>query len=108
MPAALLNNVAVVSASYTDALTVVFSFGRRSFALNTFNSAIFYQLAVTPASGQSGVPEWEMQEHYLAPSLSNFDDPTTEGFPEGRQFAGIRIRSAVDPVPTNPSRVTVA
>lgn len=104
-----LNNAAVTSASYTDALTVVFGFARNAFALHTFNSAIYYKLGSIPlGTGRAGSPEWEAGEHYLAPSLSVFDDAPSEGLPAGSQFAGIQIRSAVSPVPASPARVTVA
>jgi len=104
MPVSLLNNV-VVQATYVDALTVDFGRARDGFALHTFNSAIFYQLALFPFAG--GSIEWEAGEHYLAPSLSSFDSADAEGF-VGRKFGGIRVRSAVVPLPASPARVTVA
>jgi hypothetical protein len=104
VPVANLNNAEVLSESYTDALTVVFSRNRSAFACQVFNNAIYYQLALNPASGQSGVPEWEPAEHYLVPSLNSFTDPVAEGFPPGRQFSGIRFRAAAA---ASPARVSV-
>lgn len=104
MPVALLNNV-VVQATYVDALTVDFGRARDGFALHTFNNAIFYQLALWPFAGSA--IEFEAGEHYLAPSLSSFSSAEAEGFP-GRKFGGIRVRSAIVPLPAAPARVTVA
>jgi hypothetical protein len=105
VPVAILNNTATQDA-YVDALTVVFGFPRHAFSLNVFNAAIYYKVgAINQGDYRGGNVNWETQEHYLAPSLSTFDDPTMEGFPSGYQFAGIQVRSAATGVP---ARVTVA
>jgi hypothetical protein len=103
VPVARLNNAAVTSAAYTDALTVDFGRARPSFSLFVFNAGVFYQLALYPLTG--GDVEWEPGEHYLAPSNNTFRDPAAEGFPAGRQFGGVRVRAANA---TFPARVTVA
>jgi hypothetical protein len=102
MPVPYLNNVATQN-GYVDALTVQFSFARKAFAVNVFNAAIYYKVGVTAQSGRDIV--WESDEHFLAPSLSTFEDPTAEGFAEGVKFAGIKLRSAVA---GTPARVTVS
>lgn len=101
MPVAFLNNAATQD-NYVDALTVSFQRPRRSFTLNTFNNAIFYRLAIVSTSVRD--PAFEPNEHYLAPSNSNFTNAEEEGFPEDAQFAGVMVRSAVA---GTPARITV-
>lgn len=95
MPANL--NAVSTQNTYVDALTVQFAFPRKSFAVNVFNASVMYQVAVYGPAGRE--PSWETLEHQLAPSLSSFDDPPSEGFPPGSQYAGIRIRSAIAGTP---------
>ena len=105
MPQTSLNNVAVQT-TYVDDLTVDFGRARAAFALHVFSQAVFYQVALYPMAG--GSIEWESGEHFLAPSLSSFKSAEAEGFGANRQFGGIRVRSAVVPLPTVVARVTVA
>ena len=91
MPQPNLNNVAT-QATYVDALTVLFPFARTSFSANAAGQAIYYRLAwVTEANGRD--VQWEANEHYLLPSMSNFQDAQAEGLPAGALFKGIQIRS---------------
>lgn len=101
MPVAFLNNAATQD-NYVDALTVFFPRPRRSFTLNCFNNALYYQLAIVSTSVRD--PAFEPAEHYLAPSNSNFADPEEEGFPPDVQFAGVKVRSAATGLP---ARVTI-
>lgn len=100
MAVPILNNVATGNV-YSEALTCVFSYPKPAFALNVFNAAIFYQLAIPGASGQSRDIVWDGFEHYLAPANTNFTDPNNEGFSGATTFAGVRIRSAVTGTPAN-------
>lgn len=98
MSVAALNNVATQD-SYVDALTVIFPRPRPSFTLHVFNAAIFYTIAVFDLGGRDAT--FAPDEHMLLPSLNNFRDPVTEGFPPGTMWAGIKLRSAVAGTPGN-------
>jgi hypothetical protein len=102
MPVASLNNAATQN-GYVDALTVNFSFARKSFSMQVYNAGIFYQLATFGPAGTEA--SWESGEHFLAPTLNSFRSAEDEGFPAESMFAGIRVRSAV---PSVSASVTVA
>jgi hypothetical protein len=96
MPVPNLNAVSTQD-TYVDALTVQFPFARGSFSLNVFNAAVMYQVGVFGPAGRD--VSWESLEHRMDPALSQFDDPSSEGFAPGAKFAGIRIRSALTGTP---------
>jgi hypothetical protein len=103
VPVGRLNNVSTpLTDDYTDALTVVFPHPRPGFALSVFNATIYYQLAAPGLSARD--VQWEVAEHFLAPSFNNFNNPVHEDLPPGTLFAGIRIRTAIL---NTPARVTV-
>lgn len=102
MPVSALNNATVLD-GYVDALTVDFGRGRPSFSMQVFNAGVYYQLALYPRGGRD--LEWEPGEHFLGPSLNSFRDPKSEGFPEDREFGGVRVRNSAAGVPAS---VTVA
>jgi hypothetical protein len=98
MPVATLNN-ATTQDVYTDALTVQFSFARKAFSLNVATASIMYQVGVTSPTGRD--ISWEAMEHRLDMSFNRFSDPSSEGFPDGSLFAGVRVRSAIAGQPGN-------
>lgn len=87
---------------YSDNLTVIFSYPRSGFSLAVFNAGVYYQLAFMGLSGRDY--QWEIGEHFLAPSFNSFNNPDHEGIPPGSRFSGIRIRSAIV---NTPARVIV-
>lgn len=93
MPVPILNAVPTQD-SYVDALTVVFGRYRESFAVNVSNNAIYYRLLLPGGTGRANDFIPEPLEHHLLPALTNFDNPTAEGFIGIQGFAGIMIRSA--------------
>lgn len=97
-PVITLNNFSTPD-QYTDSSTVIFSYPKRGFAMNIVNAQIFYQLAIPGASGQAGDYTWDGVEHILLPSMTNFQDPASEGFPGASGFSGVRVRSAAAGVP---------
>lgn len=89
MPVARLNN-AQLQASYTDALTVQFAYGRPTFSAQVYNAGAFYQLAIMGPSGRDLI--WQADESFTVPALLTFADPAEEGFAPGTVFGGIRFK----------------
>lgn len=104
MPVAQLNN-ALTQDAYADALTVQFARPRQAFSLHVFNKAILYTLGYVYADQANTADiQFDVAEHQLAPSLSDFANAALEGLPPNTIFAGIKIRSAAAGIP---ARVTV-
>lgn len=93
-----LNNVATLD-NYVEALTTVFPYPTNAFSLQVYNASIFYRLLLVPkGSLQTSAYQSDPYEHFLGPTLSDFDEAD---LPAGQAFAGIMFRSAVVGVPAN-------